>query len=200
MPSLLGVGDARPPRWCQAVNLVVSSLNEIRDTFVLIGHSGAGALLPVIGKSLHDRVAAYVFVDAILPPTSGEITPDPSWLAHLRSLAIDGRLPPWSEWWGPEAMRTLVPDDQIRETIEAELPELPLSYFEESIPVPEAWDRVPVGYIRFSESYEAASMEATCRGHVVEEMPGGHLHAVVEPASVARRIVEVVDKLTTKLR
>ena len=94
-------------------------------------------------------------------------------------------------------MCAMVPDVQIRETIEAELPELPLAYFEETVPVPELWDNVPVAYIRFSEPYEAASTEALSRKYAVAEMPGGHLHPVVEPAGVARRIIEVVDRLTS---
>lgn len=104
-------------------------------------------------------------------------------------------MPPWSKWWGEDAMHALVPNPQVRQRIEAELPELPLDYFEEAIPVPDAWDSVPVAYIRFSDAYEAEAQEAGRRGYAVEHVPGGHLHAVVEPATVAKRIVEVAERL-----
>ena len=183
VPSLLGIGEADAPRWRYAVDRVTSSLLDCRESLVLVGHSGAGALLPVIGEALQDRTSSHVFVDAILPPISGELSVDEPFLSHLRSLATGGRLPPWSRWWG---------DDTMREQIETELP---LAYFEEPIPVPEGWDRVPAGYIHFSGAYEVASQEAAERGFAVEHVPGGHLHGVVEPQTVAERIVVVAKRL-----
>ena len=56
-----------------------------------------------------------VFVDAGLP-TDG---PDP-FLDRLRDIAEDGLLPPWSTWFGPDVMATLVPDPTRRAEIEAD--------------------------------------------------------------------------------
>jgi hypothetical protein len=94
-------------------------------------------------------------------------------------------------------MQALVPDKVARERIEAELPQLPLRYFEDPIPVPTDWDRIPVAYIRFSVAYEAAEKEAAERGYVTETIPGKHLHAVVEPKTVANRLVEIAKRLVT---
>lgn len=192
VPSLLGMAES--PGWEHAVDAVASAVAESEESFVLVGHSGAGALLPVIGEHLPGRVAVYVFLDALLPPLSGEIGTDPSFLAHLRSLAAGDRLPPWSEWWGPDVMEALVPDPEVRASIEAELPKLPLGYFETPAPVPGGWDRVPVAYICLF-AYASAGEEAEDRGYLVEHLPGGHLHLVVEPAKVAQRIVHAVEQL-----
>jgi hypothetical protein len=49
--------------------------------------------------------------------------------------------------FGADAMRQLVPDQRLRSALEAEMPRLPVSYFDASIPLPEAWERRPCGYL-----------------------------------------------------
>jgi pimeloyl-ACP methyl ester carboxylesterase len=193
LPSLLGIEGAAPPRWRFAVETIAAALEATQGPLALVGHSGAGALLPQVAAEAGDRCRAIVFVDAVLPPRSGMYATDDRFLALLRPMAADGRLPPWSEWWGEEAMRQLVPDDALRGAIEAELPRLPLAYFEEAVPVPAGWDRVPVAHLRFSDAYWAEGEEAERRGYRVEQMVGSHLHAVIEPARVAERIVALAE-------
>jgi hypothetical protein len=76
---------------------------------VFVGHSGAGPLLPQIAA----RIAGgpLIFVDADIPPVHGaaELMPADI-LGHLRSIAVDEMLPPWSEWLGPAVMHELLPD------------------------------------------------------------------------------------------
>jgi hypothetical protein len=98
-------------------------------------------------------VSRLVFVDSGVPASTGE-TPlaAPPFLAHLHTLALKGKLPPWSTWWGEEAMRDLVPDEAARAELEQELPSLPLSYFEQSVPSPVGWDRMPCAYLLLSDS------------------------------------------------
>jgi hypothetical protein len=79
-------------------------------------------------------VAALVFVDSFLPPASGSVRlAPPGLMDQLRALAGDGVLPPWSSWFGEDAMRELVPDDRLRATLKEEMSRLPLSYFEASV-------------------------------------------------------------------
>jgi len=67
-------------------------------------------------------------------------------LEQLRATATDGVLAPWSSWFGADAMRELVPDEQLRAELEAEMPRLPLSYFEATVPLPNDWaHRRPCG-------------------------------------------------------
>jgi hypothetical protein len=70
VPSLPGV-DARPaPSWREICEAVAASLRHAARV-VLVGHSGAGILLPAIAESCSGEVAGMAFVDAFLPPASG---------------------------------------------------------------------------------------------------------------------------------
>src|SRR5262245_46283736 len=100
---------ASGPPWHERIASAVSAPN---DTIVLIGFSGAGPYLPAIAEHLGDRVAAVILVDGS-PPRPGRSWFDeaPAEFAdHLRGLARDGVLPPWSEWFGPNDISELLPD------------------------------------------------------------------------------------------
>lgn len=91
-------------------------------------------------------------------------------------------------------MRELVPDEAARATLEREIPSLPLSYFEQSVPSPAGWDRVPCAYVLLSEAYRDAARDAHARGWPVEEIPGArHLHLVVAPATVTDVLIQLAD-------
>jgi hypothetical protein len=53
-------------------------------------------------------------------------------LEELASLAREGPLPPWSEWFGPGVMPQQIPDEAKRRLVTSELPRLPIQYFKES--------------------------------------------------------------------
>jgi hypothetical protein len=157
---------------------------------VLVGHSGAGPLLPLIGDRLH--ASALVFVDSDVPPESGEapLVP-PEFLEFLRGLAAGRRLPPWSEWFGPAAMAELIPDEDIRAVVLAEMPALPLSFFEERVPVPAGWTASRCGYVLLSEVYAEQAAKAEASGWPVVRLAGGHLDIVTRPEAVTEAIVSV---------
>ena len=91
-------------------------------------------------------------------------------------------------------MRELVPDQAARAALERELPSLPLSYFEESVPSPAGWDRVPCVYLLLSDAYRDAASDARAREWRVEEITGAqHLHLVVAPATVADVLIQLAD-------
>jgi pimeloyl-ACP methyl ester carboxylesterase len=109
VPSLLGVADIEGQQWHHAGEAVRAVDGSTADPFVLVGHSGGGLLLPTIADTLTAEVAALVFVDSFLPPPSGSLRLAPPQFAdQLRTLATDGVLPPWSSWFGEDAMRELV--------------------------------------------------------------------------------------------
>ncbi|HXB46400.1 MAG TPA: alpha/beta fold hydrolase [Streptosporangiaceae bacterium] len=171
----------------------VSALSAGARNPVLVGHSGAGPLLPRIGTRI--RARALVFVDADIPPEAGQTTLVPDeFLEFLRGLANGGVLPPWSEWFGPDGMRELIPDDLTRRIVSAELPALPLSYFEAHVPVPAGWTSTRCGYVLLSEAYAEQGSRAAASGWPVARLPGAHLDIVTRPAAIADAILSVAGE------
>ena len=144
VPSMLGFADGGPPYWPSFVEGLVRSCERIDGPLTLVAHSGAGPLLPAAVGRLGGRVGSVVFADAALPPLAGSVELAPRWLREqLEALAVDGLLPPWSDWWGPDAMATLLPDERLRADLTSELPRLPLDYFEQTVDVPDGWSVGP---------------------------------------------------------
>jgi hypothetical protein len=191
----VSVPSVRPPydSWEIFADAVATqAAGQAAGPAAVVGHSGAGPLLPQIAARI-TAAGPLVFVDADLPPETGEATLMPAEiLAELRSLAPDGVLPPWSDWFGPGVMRELVPDDAKRAVVTAELPSLPLSYFEARVPVPAGWVAAPGGYVLLSEeAYGGQAAAAAARGWPVVRLRGAHLDIVTRPAEVAEAIVHV---------
>ena len=154
---------------------------------VVVAHSGAGVLLPLVAARL--AAAAAVFVDAVLPP-AGTATPSEGLREFLAGLpVVEGRLPPWSTWWGPEVMARLVPDPGLRHAIEADQRPLPVAFYDHSVPVPADWTPPRAGYLRLSPAYAEDAAEAAARGWPVRVLDGQHLDLVTRPAEVAAGIL-----------
>ncbi|MGB6455211.1 MAG: alpha/beta fold hydrolase [Streptosporangiaceae bacterium] len=180
--------------WSEFADAVAAQAGQLGDA-VLVGHSGAGPLLPQIAA--RTDAGPLIFVDADIPPDTGEASLMPAEiLAELRTNAVDGLLPPWSQWFGPAAMGELVPDAQRRAVITAELPRLPLAYFETTAPVPAGWAAAGGGYILLSaEAYGAQAAAAAARGWPVVRLPGGHLDVATRPEPIAAAIVQIAARL-----
>ncbi|MFI6940584.1 hypothetical protein ACIBI4_15030 [Streptomyces sp. NPDC050418] len=94
-------------------------------------------------------------------------------------MAQNGKLPRWTDWWDETDLAPLFPDPAVRQAITDEQPRLPLSYYEQHIPVPPGWDDPPTcSYLLFSPPYEPLATEA-------------HLHQTVDPAATAAQIVDL---------
>lgn len=78
--------------------------------------------------------------------------------------------------------------------VSAEQPRLPLSYYEQQIPVPGGWNNRPCGYLLFGPPYDRMAQEARERDWDVEQVPGRHLHQLVDPDTVAARIVAMTGR------
>src|SRR5215472_6994872 len=99
-PDLTGTVSAGPPYCPRQAEVIAASASA--EPVILVGHSGAGPLLPTAG-ALIGRVRGYVFADAGLPTPGqsamGSMPPD--LVAELREMAdAQGWLPPWPQWWG----------------------------------------------------------------------------------------------------
>jgi pimeloyl-ACP methyl ester carboxylesterase len=191
VPSLTGVGAAGPPFWPKVVEVVGAAVAELPpgQPVVLVAHSNAGLFVPVIAAASPRPVAGCLFVDASLPDRRGAtaVAP-PEAVETLRARAVDGILPPWTSWFDDADVAPMFPDARSRAEVEAEQPRLPLSYYEQRIPVPAGWDAQPCGYLLFGPPYEQVANEAAARGWAVERIPGLHLHQLVDPAGVTDRI------------
>src|SRR5258708_18468656 len=129
VPDLTGTVMAGPPYWLRQAQVIARSASG--QPAILIGHSGAGPLLAAAG-AIVGQVRGYIFVDAGLP-TPGQgwmVTLTPDLAAQLREMAdARGWLPPWSQWWGDEALAAPGPDPAGRQPFAAGCPRLPLGVF-----------------------------------------------------------------------
>ncbi|MCX4728580.1 alpha/beta hydrolase [Streptomyces sp. NBC_01020] len=196
VPSLLRIGVGAPPFWPRIVHAVQDDLRQVSvgRPVVLVAHSNAGLFLPAIREGLGHRVAGSIFVDAVLPARTGS-TPvaTPELLDFLRPMAVNGRLPRWTDWWDEADVAPMFSDPTVRRTVTEEQPTLPLSYYEQSIPVTDGWDDHPCSYVLFGPAYDDAAAEARERGWRVAHLPGAHLHQTIDPAGTARLLAELAN-------
>jgi len=198
VPALLGVAEAPAPQWRHVPAAMRAATSHLQEPIVLVGHSGAGLLLPVIADSLNVQVAALVFVDSFLPPSAGSLAlGPPAFMDQLRALATDGVLAPWSSWFGEHAVRELVPDERLRAALEAEMPRLPLSYFQASVPMPDRWTRRRCAYLLLSaDPYAHSAGQARALGWPVREMHGAHHLAIAtDPIPVTEALLDLERSL-----
>jgi len=192
LPDLTGTLTAGPPyvtRQAEAIARAASGRPA-----VLIGHSGAGPLLALAG-ALTGQAQGYVFVDAGLP------IPGQSWMdtvpaelaAQVREMAdTEGWLPPWSQWWGDEALAELLPDPGMRRAFAAGCPRLPLAMFGEVHPPVPLRPDAPAAYLQLSEAYEDQAARARELGWPVARRMTHHLALLTEPGIVAAALYELL--------
>jgi hypothetical protein len=197
VPSFVDVADADPPFWPRVIEKVNEAVCQLPQDqpVLLVVHSNAGLFVPVIAHEARHPVAGCVFVDASLPSRTGSTpTASPERLTHLRTMETGGRLPQWTTWWPEDDVAMLFPDPQTRSAVSAEQPRLPLSYYEQQIPVPDGWDNRPCGYLLFGPPYDRMAQESRERGWDVDHVPGRHLHQLVDPDTVTARIVTMTGR------
>lgn len=184
VPTLTTDPQGDHPYWRQHVAAVVDALHAVRDRpVVLVGHSGAGPLLPAIGQSAGITVSTYLFVDSDIP------RPDASRLDLFASLAeadtfrataVNGLLPTWTE----DDLRAAIPDPALRRRFVADLRPTPLAVYEEPLPCSQDWPDAPCGYVHLSAAYTEAARHARREGWGYYRLNGGHFHMLVYPGAL----------------
>lgn len=203
VPRLTDDGRTRAPYWRQHAEAVAQGLwsHPADRPLILVGHSGAGPLLPAIRERLPHSVAGYIFVDAGLPRDGlsrlAEIEESiPKDAADFREhLEAGSRFPTWTD----EELGDLVPDVQRRHDLLAELSPRPLSFFTEPIPVFGGWPDAPCAYIKLSEGYRRAAEAAQHAGWAFSAIDAGHFHMLVDPVEVAALLLAQAGSMATKV-
>ena len=193
-PDLTGVAEAAAPRWAYFAAAAVAEARALKNP-VVIGHSGAGAILPAIGGQLGDRLCALLFVDAVVPPVEGAHRTLPGMIGLLDEMTVDGILLKWLDWWPSETVEKLLPHLDDRTTVAADMPRLPRSFYEEQVPVPPSWSVRRCGYLKLSGAYEEQFAEAAARHWPRVELDGTHLSIYTEPETVLDGIESLLSQI-----
>jgi pimeloyl-ACP methyl ester carboxylesterase len=195
VPDLTGVATMEPPFYPKYAVAAAAAVNDTSDTVVVVGHSAAGALLPAIAEAVGDRTRGAVFVDAMLPQPgrSWFDTAPPELTAQLRGLADRGLLPPWHEWFPPGMLAELVPDPARRRRLIAEIPRLPVAYFDEPAPAARFANEVACAFLRLGAPFDPAADKAERLGWWVVRRDWDHLRMISAPAAVARLIAQAIS-------
>ncbi|GCB47971.1 alpha/beta fold hydrolase [Streptomyces sp. NL15-2K] len=200
-PSLRGVLEGPPPYYPRLVSAVAEAVDRRHAgrSVVLVGHSGAGPLLPAVSNGLAGTALGVVFVDAILPHAGQswlDAAPEPL-EAQVRDLATEGRLPPWDQWFPPGTLEGLVPDEATRTRFCGDLPRPPLSYFAERAPADQGVTPARSAFLRLSDAYEQQAAEAERRGWRVARRRAHHLAILTSPAEVCAALQDLTTELTS---
>jgi hypothetical protein len=200
VPSFADAIGKGPPYYERLAAEVASAIHKSgpMESAIFVAHSGAGGLVPAAIAASRVSVSAALFVDAILPhPGSSWLdTAPPPLRERIMALARDDVLPPWNKWFPQEALISLLPDENLRDSFIAELPVLPLRYFQESAPVSPRWPTARCGYLQLSSAYEQEAEEAARLGWPVRRQSVDHLAMISKPHEVAEALqllVGIVD-------
>lgn len=200
VPSLLGVlPDQAQSYYLAHARRVADDVRNFapRARPLLVAHSGAGSLLPSIADALDMAASGAMFVDGLLPHDGASFFEIAAAAVRdkLRGLVENGRLPSWDRWFPPGTLETLLPEATLRAHFVAELPELPVAYFEERAPESSRWQSVPCGYLRLSGPYDEAADEAERRGWPTVRLETDHLAMMTRPDMVATAIETLMRSL-----
>ena len=199
VPELPEVKDEQLPYWQQDASAVAAVMNSLPDdrAFVLVGHSGAGMLLPAIGQLAERAIAGYIFADAGIPidgksrldllklevPEVGEM--------GEQELLAGGHIPQWSD----DDLSMVVADPGTRRIILAGLRPQGLAFYTEPIPVFAGWPDAPCAYLQFSQGYDYSATQARQMGWPTLNLDAGHFHLLVDAPAVADALVELARQM-----
>lgn len=195
-PRLQDNGSA--PFWKQQVESVTAELASLplNTDLILVGHSGAGPLLPAIARYSPRRVSGYVFVDA------GILWQGASRLELLAAENIEmaqefeselrngGKFPTWRA----EDLRDILPDIETCEALAQDLQPRGLDFFQEELPA-FSFPDAPSAYLQFSAAYDSYAREGQAREWRFMKIEAGHFHMLVNPVQVTDALLELTREM-----
>ena len=171
-------------------SFAAAAVDGVGPVEVIIGHSGAGAFIPTVADQTH--AAVRVFVDAIVPDCTTGFTPSARFLEFVDAVPIEGgRLAPWHTWWPEDTLAELVPDEQLRRELIADIPRVPRSFYDVHVAVPRSWWTKPSAYLQLSDTYDDERTRVQAWGWPTRTLDGGHLDLYVDPELIADHICEL---------
>ena len=196
VPTLESIEETSVPYWRQHAEGVRRALENVPRArpLILVAHSGGGMLLPAVRQVTGRPVAAYVFVDAMIPEDMKsrlDLFGSKEAATRFRQGAKNGYLPTWTD----EDLREEIPDDALRRRFVSELRPLPLAVYEEPIPVFSGWPDAPCGYVQFTSTYDIGKRRAEDSGWAYASMDGGHFHMLVDPQAVTTVLITMVERM-----
>ncbi|MEY9966137.1 hypothetical protein ABIA33_004196 [Streptacidiphilus sp. MAP12-16] len=199
VPSLAGAFSGSPPYLPTMTAAVTEAVDGADADIVLVGHSGAGGVLPALASGITSTVVGTIFVDALLPypGLSWFDTAPPELSTQLRALAApNGLLPRWDAWFPPGAVDELLPDPHARSRFLADIPQIPLAYLQERTPVQPELAPSRCAYLQLSEAYRSEAIQAEHRGWLVVYRAAHHLAMLTDPEPIAASIEEIAATIT----
>jgi pimeloyl-ACP methyl ester carboxylesterase len=199
VPRLSDSPASEEASWKQHAESVSQSLAKLPDEtpLILVGHSGAGPLLPAIRQLIPNPVRAYIFVDAGIPRDGASRldlmkSEDPAWANDFqKELERGARFPTWSF----DDLQEVIPDPALREQMVAELRPRGLNFFTEPIPVFPGWPDASCVYIQFSAAYDQPAAQARREGWSSQTLDAGHFHMLVEPGEVTDLLIRASTEM-----
>ncbi len=201
---------------CDLFALEMRDVSMDTNEAVLVGHAGAGPLLPKLGERI-EGPAAYVLVDSDLPKDGAslfDMFADEAHVEEFRRAAVEpslprGRLASQPERvataqtvreWPLDLLRdavTLQPNNMadVNSTVFAGKRPTPIEVLEEPLPVPPAWPDAPVGYLHLSATYDGAAAAAAAQGWPVRALPASHVQMLLDPEPFARALAAFAEEL-----
>lgn len=195
VPPLRDRAGVAGPYWRQHALAAAAMVNALPAgrPLVLVGHSGAGPLLPAIRQAAERDVALYVFVDAGIPVDGvsrldllRDELPEAA-MALDRMLEAGGRYPSWRD----EDLAEILFDSGARQRVLAEMQPRGRTFWTEPLPVFSGWPDAPCAYVQFSDGYAVPSNRARREGWLHRRVNGGHFHMMVDPESVAELLLDI---------
>ncbi|CAN5723098.1 hypothetical protein BH24ACT5_BH24ACT5_27140 [soil metagenome] len=188
LPDLRDALRAPRPQWRAIVDLVTRGQGR---PDIIVGHSGAGVLLPVLAEALDPTFVA--FVDAIVPD-GDTYEPAAEFVEFIDSLDTDrSMLPPWHHWWGHDVMTDLVPDADLRVKIAADTPQVPRSFYDDAVHLPARWsDRAGCVMLQLSAGYAEFRTRAEAFGWPTGLIDGQHLDVATRPEVVREHLLQLI--------
>jgi hypothetical protein len=194
VPDLRSALTAPRPQWQAIVDLTCATADA---TDVLVAHSGAGVLMPMLAERLTPEVTA--FVDAVVPGEGTWYQASAAFVEFLESLPRDGPLlPPWHEWWRADVIGKLIPDEDTRTRIAADTPRVPRSFYDDPIPLPAGWTtRGGCCFLQLSPAYNDDRDRAAEYGWPTAHMDGQHLDVAVRPDAVGAILIDLIERIAS---
>jgi pimeloyl-ACP methyl ester carboxylesterase len=179
------------------VDAVVTVVDAIPDSVVLVGHSGGGAIAHAVADARPERIARVVYVDSV-PLGHGDAIND-------ALPVVDGEvpLPDWSAF-GEEDLVDL--DDDLRDRFRSiAIPE-PVAVARDTqvlgddrrydVPVTVITSEFPADRVRglMAESHPYVAELAKIRDVEIVDLPTGHWPQLTRPRDLATAILAAVDR------